>query len=54
MVLIDGDSIADAYGGLDELPMSFFVDRTGTVIAVQLGLTSKSDIEGNIKKTLGN
>jgi thiol-disulfide isomerase/thioredoxin len=51
-VLIDGDSIADAYGGLDELPMSFFVDRTGTVVAVQLGLTSKSDIEGNIKKLL--
>jgi thiol-disulfide isomerase/thioredoxin len=51
-VLIDGDSIADEYGGLDELPMSFFVDRSGTVVAVQLGLTSKSDIEGNIKKTL--
>ena len=51
-VLIDGDSIADAYGGLDELPMSFFVDRTGKVIAVQMGLTSKADIESNIKKAL--
>lgn len=53
-VLIDGDSIAEQYGGLDELPMSFFVDRSGTVIAVQLGLTSKADLEANIKKALGN
>ena len=53
-VLIDGDSIANQYGGLDELPMSFFVDRNGTVVAVQMGLTSKADIEGDIKKALGN
>jgi len=52
--LIDGDSIADQYGGLDELPMSFFVDRNGTVVEVQMGLTSKANIEGDIKKTLGN
>jgi cytochrome c biogenesis protein CcmG/thiol:disulfide interchange protein DsbE len=53
-VLIDGDSISEQWGGLDELPMSFFVDRTGKVVAVQMGLTSKADIEGNIKKALAN
>ena len=53
-VLIDGDSISEQWGGLDELPMSFFVDRSGKVVAVQMGLTSKADIEGNIKKALGN
>jgi thiol-disulfide isomerase/thioredoxin len=53
-VLIDGDSISQQYGGLDELPTSFFLDRNGTVVAAQLGLTSKSDIEENIKKALGN
>ena len=52
-VLIDGDSISKPYGGLDELPTSFFVDRNGTVVAAQLGLTSKNDIEANIKKALG-
>ena len=52
-VLIDGGSLDTAYGGLDELPMSFFVDRSGTVVAAQMGLTSKDDIEGNIKKALG-
>src|ERR1035438_8495513 len=52
-VLIDGGSLDKDYGGLDELPTSFFVDRNGTVVAAQLGLTSKDDIEGNIKKALG-
>jgi cytochrome c biogenesis protein CcmG/thiol:disulfide interchange protein DsbE len=52
-VLIDGATLDKDYGGLDELPASFFVDRKGTVVAAQLGLTSKDDIEGNIKKALG-
>ncbi len=52
-VLIGGDSISKPYGGLDDLPTSFFVDRNGTVIDTQLGLTSKDDIEAKIKKSLG-
>jgi thiol-disulfide isomerase/thioredoxin len=52
-VLMNGDSISTPYGGLDELPTSFFVNREGTVVAAQLGLTSKADIESNIKKALG-
>jgi cytochrome c biogenesis protein CcmG/thiol:disulfide interchange protein DsbE len=51
-VLINGDSISDAYGGLDDLPVSFFVNRKGTVVAEQVGLTSESEIERNIKKAL--
>jgi cytochrome c biogenesis protein CcmG/thiol:disulfide interchange protein DsbE len=53
-VLLDGDSISRNYGGLDVLPMSFFVDRSGKVVAAQAGLTSESDIEANIKKALGD
>ncbi len=52
-VLIEGDTLSKPYGGLDSLPESFFVDRKGTVVAVQLGLTSKDEIEANIKKALG-
>jgi cytochrome c biogenesis protein CcmG/thiol:disulfide interchange protein DsbE len=52
-VLIDGATLADAYGGLDSLPTSFFVDRNGTVAAVQMGLTSKDEIESKIQKALG-
>jgi cytochrome c biogenesis protein CcmG/thiol:disulfide interchange protein DsbE len=53
-VLVDGDSLSQAYGGLDAMPTSFFVDRNGTVVAAQMGLTSESDIESNIKKALAN
>ena len=52
-VLIDGDSISDSYGGLDALPTSLFVDSNGTVVAAQMGITSKNEIERNIKKALG-
>jgi cytochrome c biogenesis protein CcmG/thiol:disulfide interchange protein DsbE len=51
-MVVDGDSISRDYGGLDDLPASFFVDRKGTVVAAQVGLTSESEIEGNIKKAL--
>jgi cytochrome c biogenesis protein CcmG/thiol:disulfide interchange protein DsbE len=53
-VLIDADSISKPYGGLDELPATFYVDRKGTIVAAQLGLISKAEIEANIKKALGN
>jgi cytochrome c biogenesis protein CcmG/thiol:disulfide interchange protein DsbE len=53
-ILVDGDSLSQAYGGLDAMPTSFFVDRKGTVVAAQMGLTSQSDIESNIKKALAN
>jgi cytochrome c biogenesis protein CcmG/thiol:disulfide interchange protein DsbE len=53
-VLIDADSISKPYGGLDSLPTSFFVDRNGTVVAAQQGLTSKDELERSIKKALGN
>jgi cytochrome c biogenesis protein CcmG/thiol:disulfide interchange protein DsbE len=52
-VLVDGNSVSEPYGGLDELPTSFFVNRNGTVVAMQVGVTSKDEIEGNIRKALG-
>ncbi len=51
-VLINGDSISTPYGGLDELPTSFFLDRKGNVVAAQIGLSSESVMEANIKKAL--
>ncbi|MGB8260096.1 MAG: TlpA disulfide reductase family protein [Terracidiphilus sp.] len=52
-VLIDGESISLPYGGLDQLPTSFFVDRKGTVVAAQVGLTAKDDLEAKVRKALG-
>jgi thiol-disulfide isomerase/thioredoxin len=53
-ILLDGDSISVPYGGLDELPTSFFVDRTGKVVAAQVGLSSESDLEAEIKTALSS
>ena len=52
-VLIDADSISEPYGGLDALPTTYFVDRNGTVVAAQLGMSTKEVLEKNIKKALG-
>ena len=51
-VLVDGDSLSNSWGGLDAMPTSFYVDRSGTIVAAQLGITSKDDIETNIRKAL--
>jgi peroxiredoxin len=52
-VLIDGDSLSRPYGGLDAMPTSFFLDRTGKIVAAEMGITSKEDIASNIQKALG-
>jgi peroxiredoxin len=52
-MLVDGDTISKPYGGLDDLPTSFYVDRKGTVIAAQVGMSTQSEMETNIKKALG-
>ena len=53
-VLIDGASISHPYGGVDALPSSFFVDRSGKVIAATVGLHDRSELEANIKKALAS
>ncbi len=52
-VLLDGDSISKPYGDPDVFPTSLFIDRSGKVVAASFGLTSKDDLEGNIRKALG-
>lgn len=51
-VLIDGGSLSKPFGGLDVMPMSFYVDRNGNVISAQAGITSKDEMEEKIKKAL--
>jgi len=51
-VLIEGDKLSKPYGGLDAMPTSFFVDRNGKIVAATMGISSKDDIEANIKKAL--
>lgn len=53
-ILLTDGKVQDAYGGLDVLPMSFYVDRSGTIVEQTAGLGSKDQIEANIKKTIAS
>ena len=53
-ILLGTEKVADLYGGLDGLPTTFFLDRSGRIIDRQLGLISESVIVDNIKKGLAS
>ena len=53
-ILLGTEKVAQLYGGLDGLPTTFFVDRSGKIIDRQLGLISESVIVDNIKKSLAS
>jgi peroxiredoxin len=52
-VLIGKESVGDAYGGVEFLPTTFFIDRQGKVVDRVFGLVGHSDVEDNVKKALG-
>ncbi|MFZ0632627.1 MAG: TlpA disulfide reductase family protein [Acidobacteriaceae bacterium] len=51
-VLIDADSIANSYGGLDALPTTFFIDKNGKIVASTVGLAPRDVIEADIEKAI--
>jgi len=51
-ILIGTEKVADSYGGLNGLPMTFFIDRSGKIIDRHLGLMGADVIEENIQKSL--
>jgi thiol-disulfide isomerase/thioredoxin len=53
-ILIADDKVEKAYGGVDVLPMSFYVDRNGVVVEETAGLGPKDEIEAHIKKALAS
>lgn len=53
-VLIDDASVSTPYGGIDGLPTTFFVDRSGKVVASTVGLAPRDQIEADIKKALSS
>ena len=52
-ILLTNGKVAPLYGGVDYLPESFYVDRSGIVQAQTAGLGSKDEIEANIKRLVG-
>lgn len=53
-ILKGTDKVGDLYGGIDRLPLSYFVDRSGKIVHEIVGLPMKETIlEDAIKQALG-
>ncbi|MEZ2346840.1 TlpA family protein disulfide reductase [Terriglobus sp. RCC_193] len=52
-ILMSDSKVGEAYGGLDVLPATFFIDRNGKIVAQAIGLAPKEEAEANIQKILG-
>jgi peroxiredoxin len=53
-VLIGKESVGDAYGGVQFLPESFYIDRNGKVVDRAFGLKGRGEIEDGIKKIIAS
>ena len=53
-ILMTDGKVQTAYGGLDVLPMSFYIDKNGLVVAETAGLGPKDEVEAHIKKTIAS
>jgi thiol-disulfide isomerase/thioredoxin len=57
-ILLADDKVEEAYGGVDYLPETFYVDRSGKVMLETAGISSedggKDEIEANIKKLVAS
>jgi cytochrome c biogenesis protein CcmG/thiol:disulfide interchange protein DsbE len=51
-VLIGDDLTAQMYGGVDALPTTFLIDKTGRIAAVHVGLASRKDFEDGVEQLL--
>ena len=49
-ILIGNDKVGDAYGGVQFLPVTFYIDRDGRVVDKVFGLKTKNEVENEIKK----
>jgi peroxiredoxin len=51
-VLLGNDHIADAYGGVEALPTTFYIGRDGKIVARVFGLAAHHEVEENIRAAL--
>ena len=51
-VVMGNDSTAAAYGGVDALPTTFLIDRSGKIAAVHVGLASRKDFIDGVEQLL--
>lgn len=51
-ILMADMKVANQYGGIDSIPTTFFINRSGKVVASTVGLAPEQDIEADIQKAL--
>ena len=51
-IVMGNDMVAQLYGGVENLPTSFILDRDGKVANVHIGLVSKTEYVNDIQKLL--
>ncbi len=51
-ILMPNDKVTKAYGGVEYLPETFYIDKTGKVLTVASGVPSKDQMEAEIQQTI--
>ncbi len=51
-ILLSNHKVGDAYGGLDMLPATFYIDKNGIIRGEAVGLASKDEADANVQKIL--
>lgn len=51
-ILLHGQVIADRYGGVQYLPQTFFIDRSGKIVEVTRGIHDEAALEADIRRIL--
>ena len=51
-ILMPDDKVTQAYGGVEYLPETFYVDKTGKVVTIAAGVPSKDQMEAEIQQTI--
>lgn len=51
-IVLGDDKTTDQYGGVEALPTTFLIDRSGRIASVHVGLAGKKDFEDAIERLL--
>jgi len=51
-ILLGNENVAKLYGGVDSLPMTFLLDRSGNIASRHIGLVGKDTYEREIRQLL--
>jgi len=51
-IVLGGDEVVKAYGGIEAIPTSFFIDRKGNIVSKTVGSLEEEDFEKAVKSIL--